>query len=313
MPSISVAVSCPGSSARSAMQTLAPSSAKLRAVSRPMPPAPPVTTATFPCRRPGISVLLRGQVDVLYFGVEVEGVRAELASDAGLLEATEGCGDPYGRVGVDGDHTRLHATGYAQGAGAVLGPDRTREAVLCVVGLPYGVFFVLERYDGDDGTEDLFSGHLIVVRDRGENDRRIPEPGAFRCLAPDRHGRVLGDVCGDLLAVVGGDQRSHLRLLVEGVPDPKTLHHGLHEREELVEGAFLDQDARAGAAVLPGITEHGDGRRGGRFLQVCVGEDHVRGLAAQFQGDALYGARGPGHDALADLCGTREGDLRNVR
>ena len=43
-----------------------------------------------PSRRPGISVLLRGQVDVLYLGVVVEGVRAELASDAGLLEAAEG-------------------------------------------------------------------------------------------------------------------------------------------------------------------------------------------------------------------------------
>src|SRR5918997_887281 len=124
MPSISKAVSCPGSSARSAMQTRAPSSAKRRAVSRPMPPAPPVTTATFPSRRPGISVL-RGQVNVLYLRVVVEGVRAELASDAGLLEAAEGGGDPDRGVGVYGDHTRLHAPRYAQGLGAVLGPDRT--------------------------------------------------------------------------------------------------------------------------------------------------------------------------------------------
>src|SRR5215208_3781777 len=313
MPSTSEAVSFPGSSARSATHTRAPSSAKRRTVSRPMPPAPPVTTATFPSRRPGISVLLRGQVDVLYLRIVVEGVRTELASDAGLLEAAEGGGDPYRRVGVDGDHTCLHATGYAQGAGAVLGPDRTREAVLCVVGLPYGVFFVLERYDGDDGTEDLFSCHLIVVRDRGENDRRIPEPGALRRLAPDRHGRVFGDVCGDSLAVVGGDQRSHLRLLVKRVPDPETLYHGLHEREELVEGAFLDQDARASAAILPGVTEDGDGRRSGGLLQVGVGEDHVRGLAAQLQGDALYGACGSCHNTLADLRRTSEGDLGDVR
>src|SRR5215208_2245872 len=194
MPSISEAVSCPGSSARSATQTLAPSSAKRRAVSRPMPPAPPVTTATFPCRRPGISGLLRGQIDVLYLRVVVEGVRAELSSDAGLLEAAERGGYADGGVGVYGDHSCLHAPRHTHGACAVLGPDRTREAVLCVVGLPYGVFFILERDHGDDGAEDLFSGHLIVVRDRGENDRRIPEPGTFRCLAPDRHGRVLGDV-----------------------------------------------------------------------------------------------------------------------
>src|SRR5215210_4310448 len=125
MPSTSEAVSFPSSSARSATHTRAPSSAKRWAVSRPMPPAPPVTTATFPSRRLGISVLLSGQVDVLYLRVVVEGVRAELASDAGLLEAAEGGGDPDGGVGVDGDHARLHALRHTHGAGAVLGPDRT--------------------------------------------------------------------------------------------------------------------------------------------------------------------------------------------
>src|SRR5215217_546366 len=105
------------------MQILASSSAKRRAVSRPMPPAPPVMTATFSSRRPGISVLLRAlrpwlgralsalrrDVDVLYLRIVIEGVRSELASDAGLLEAAEGCADPDGGVGVYGDHTRLHA------------------------------------------------------------------------------------------------------------------------------------------------------------------------------------------------------------
>src|ERR671913_2406904 len=313
MPSTSEAVSCPGSSARSATHTRAPSSAKRRAVSRPMPPPPPVTTATFPPRRPGISVLLRGQVYVLYLRVVVEGVRAELASDSRLLEAAEGCADPDRGIGVYGDHSRLHATGDTQGAGAVLGPDRTREAVDGVIGLTDSVFFVLERNHRYHRAEDLFPCRLIVVRDRGENYGWVPEPGTFRRPAPDRHRRVFGDVGGDFLAVVGGDQRPHLRRLVERVPDPETLYHGLHEREELVEGSFLDQDARAGAAILPGVTEDGDGRRSGGLLQVGIGEDNVRGLAPQLQGDALYGACGPRHDALADLRGTREGDLGYVR
>src|SRR5215210_7765912 len=182
------------------MQILASSSAKRRAVSRPMPPTPPVMTATFPSRRPGISVLLRGQVDVLYLGVVVEGVRAELASDAGVLEAAEGGADPDGGVGVYGDHARLHTPRHAQGAGAVLGPDRAREAVDGVVGLPDGVFFVIEGDHRDDGAEDLLPGRLIVVGDRGQNGGRVPEPGALRCLAPECHRRILGDVGGDLLA-----------------------------------------------------------------------------------------------------------------
>src|SRR5918995_3919711 len=135
MPSTSDAVSLPGSSARSATHTLAPSSAKRRAVSRPMPLAAPVMTATLPSRRPGISGLLRGDVDVLHLGVVVESVRAELAPDAGLLHPAEGCGDADGGVGVYGDDARLHAPGDAQGAGAVLSPDRAREAVDRVVRL----------------------------------------------------------------------------------------------------------------------------------------------------------------------------------
>src|SRR5918995_6713185 len=311
MPSISEVVSCPGSSARSATHTRAPSSAKRRAVSRPMPLAAPVITATLPSRR--TLVLLCGQVDVLYFGVVVEGVRAEFAPYAGLLETAEGGADPDGGVGVYGDHTCLHATGDPQRSGAVLGPDRAREAVLGVVGLTNSIIFVLEGDHRYHRAEDLLPGRLVVVRDRGENYGWVPEPGAFRRLAPDRHGRVFGDVGGDLLAVVGGDQGPHLRRLVERVPDAHPRDGRLHEREELVEDVFLDQDARAGATVLPSITEDGDGCRSGGLLQVGVGEDHVRGLAAQFQGDALYGACGPCHDPLADLRRTREGDLGNVR
>src|SRR5215216_3622919 len=313
MPSISEATSCPGSSARSATHRLAPSSAKRQAVSRPMPPAAPVTTATFPARRPGISVVLRGQVDVLYFGVVVERVRAQLASDTGLLHPAEGGGDPDGSVGVDRDHPRLDMAGYAEGAGAVLSPNRSREAIVGVVGEPYGVLLVFERNHHHDGAEDLLGRRPVCVAYRGQNGRRVPESGAFRCLAPDRHGRVIGNVGGDSFAVVGGDQGSHLRRLVERVPDAHPRDGRLYEREELVEDALLDEDARAGAAILPCIPEDGDGRRSGGLLQVGVGEDHVRGLATQLEGDALYGTGGPGHDPLADLRGAREGDLGNVR
>src|SRR5215212_8037641 len=203
---------------------------KRRAVSRPMPPAAPVMTATFPLRRPAISVLLRGEVDVLYLGVIVERVRAELASDAGLLHPPKGGGDPDGGVGVDRDHPRLDAAGYTQGAGTVLGPDRTREAVDGVVGEPHGVILVLERDHRHDRTEDLLGRRPVFIVHRREDDGRIPEPGTLGRLAPDRHGRVLGDVGGDLLTVLGGDQGSHLRSLVERVPYSHPRDGRLHER-----------------------------------------------------------------------------------
>ena len=49
-PAISSAVSCPASAAMSETATLAPASAKATAIARPIPPAPPVTSATFPVK-----------------------------------------------------------------------------------------------------------------------------------------------------------------------------------------------------------------------------------------------------------------------
>src|SRR5215212_10676337 len=101
-----------------------------------MPLAAPVMTATFPSSRPGISPLLRRQVDVLHVGVVVEGVRAQLAPDPGLLHPPEGRLDADRGVGVDGDNTGLYQAGDAQRAGAARGPDRAREAVDRVVRQP---------------------------------------------------------------------------------------------------------------------------------------------------------------------------------
>src|SRR5215212_11358594 len=313
MPSISLAVSSPGSSARSTTQTRAPSSAKRFAVSRPMPLAPPVMTATFPSRRPGMSALLRGDVDVLYLGVVVEGVRTELASDAGLLHPAEGCGDTDRGVGVYGDDTRLHTPGYAHGAGAVLRPDRAREAVDRVVRLAYRILLIIEGDHRYDGAEDLLPRRPVLVGERRENCRRIPEATPLRGGAPYRHGGVLGDVGRDGLFVLGGDERAHVGRLVEWVADAEALDRRLHEGEEVVEDAPLNEDARAGATVLPGVAEDGDGRARGSLLQVGVGKDDVRGLAAEFEGDPLYGAGGALGDLLPHLGRAGEGYLRNVR
>src|SRR6185369_11777770 len=57
----SAAVASPFSGSTSATQTLAPSSEKRIAASRPMPPAEPVMTATFPSRRPMRCASLAGK------------------------------------------------------------------------------------------------------------------------------------------------------------------------------------------------------------------------------------------------------------
>src|SRR5918993_812328 len=211
MPSTSRAISLPGSSARSTTQTFAPSSAKRLAVSRPMPPAPPVTTATFPSRRPGMLVLLRGHEDVLYLGVIVESVRAELAPHARLLHPAKRCCDPDGGVGVYGQYAGLDAAGGAHGSGDVLRPERAGETVDRVVGEANGVLFVLEGDHGHNGAEDLLLRRPVPVVHGRQDGWRIPKPGAFGRCAPDRHGRVIGDVGGHLLTAIGAEAAAFSR------------------------------------------------------------------------------------------------------
>ena len=85
-----------------------------------------------------------------------------------------------------------------------------------------------------------------------------------------------------------------------------------HRREEVFEGAALDEDPRARAAVLAGVAEDRHRRRRGGRLDVGVGEDDVGRLAAQLQRHPLDRLRGAGGDPAADLGRAGEGDLGDV-
>ena len=82
----------------------------------------------------------------------------------------------------------------------------------------------------DHRTEDLLFRRPIVVRDRSQNRRRKPEAIAFGSPALYRDRRVIGDVGGDFLSLVGGDQGSHVHALVERISDPEAFYRRLHER-----------------------------------------------------------------------------------
>ena len=66
------------------------------------------------------------------------------------------------------------------------------------------------------------------------------------------------------------------------------------------------------AAVLAGVREDRERRRLGRRVEVRVGEDDVRGLAAELERDPLDRLRGPGRDRAPDLGRAGEGDLGDV-
>ena len=83
--------------------------------------------------------------------------------------------------------------------------------------------------------------------------------------------------------------------------------------DHLVEDRAMDIKPRAGAAALAVIEENRLGRAGNGVLQIGVGEDDVRALAAQLQRD-LAESFGRGlHDQLADFRRAGEGDLIDAR
>jgi hypothetical protein len=112
--------------------------------------------------------------------------------------------------------------------------------------------------------------------------------------------------------VGGRDERAHLRGLVRRVADLDSARRLDEQLEEAVVGRALDQDARACAAVLAGVVEHGvRGGRGG-LLEIRVREDDVGGLPAELERDALDRRGGALHHAAADLGRAREADLGDV-
>ena len=80
--------------------------------------------------------------------------------------------------------------------------------------------------------------------------RSFGRPPPVASVAPG--GDALGDVALDAIALPFGDQRSHLRLRVEGVADPH-LGEGSGERlDQLVVTVLADDDPRQRRADLPG-------------------------------------------------------------
>src|SRR5438067_12768048 len=222
-----------------------------------------------------------GHEHVLELRVVLERVRAELASHSRLLEPAERRRDAHGRVRVDRDRPGLERPGDPERPRPVRRPDRPREAVDGVVRDADRVGLVVEGDDRGDGAEDLLARGAVVVRDGAEDDRREPEAATLRSLAADRDRRLVVEVGGDLLALLGRDQRAHLRRLVERVADAKLPHRAFEQLQEPLDSGALDEDARPGAAVLARVPEDGE-RRGCRGpLEVRVREDDIRRLATE--------------------------------
>jgi len=169
------------------------------------------------------------KVDDVRVAVGLDAVGAPLATDTGLLVATEdGLGSGL-LEGVDEDGAGFEAAGDALGVLDVLAPNTGTETGVGVVGALDDLLLVGPRLGGHDGAEGLFGDDAAVVRRVVDNSRLDKEALLGR-------GGVLAN--SELVAVLLGVREELLDLLV--------LHLVLNGAEE---------GAGVGAADLDGLGE----------------------------------------------------------
>ena len=111
--------------------------------------------------------------------------------------------------------------------------------------------------------------------------------------------------------MAGVDERPDVRLGVERVSDAQATGRLGEPGHDLVVHRGLDQEARAGLAALAGRVVDRPDRGGDRLVEVRVGEDDARALAAQLQRDPLDRVGAQAHDLAAGRRRAGERDLLN--
>ncbi len=116
----------------------------------------------------------------------------------------------------------------------------------------------------------------------------------------------------DLLPLCLRDERTRLGHIIAGSAEFDALGTCDDRGDELIVQRFLDDDAGTCRADLAGVEERAVERVIDSNLEVGIGEDDVRVLAAEFQGRALDGLRRIAGDDLAGGQATGEGDHVDV-
>nr|ART40488.1 K624 [uncultured bacterium] len=251
-------------------------------------------------------------------------MHAALAADAGVLHAAEGRAQVAQEPGVDPHDAGLELRRHAVRAGQVRAPDRRRQAVIGVVGQFQHLFFGVERRHRHHRAEDFLALGLAIAaqtHDHGRLQERAlgqMRRQAVRTLAAGQEGGAigLGRVQEALHArqVLARDQRAQRGGRIGRIAH---LHRAADALDQLVQKRLVQRalhvDARTAQAHLALI---GEGRAHGRFdtgVEVCVGKDQVRVLAAQLEGQLLQAAGRRAHDDLPGGGLAGEGDAVHVR
>ena len=147
----------------------------------------------------------------------------------------------------------------------------------------------------------------------GKDSRAVIESDAFSdaFAAKQQFGAVgfAGLDVGMHLGRVGlRDHRADFGAFVERIAKGDFAGNVEQTIQQCVADAFLDQQPAAGNAALAGIVVDAIGDAVGGSLQIGIGENDLRTLAAQFEPDALDAAGGDLAKLRADAHRAGEGD-----
>ena len=276
--------------------------------------------------RRSISAGLRGPADRdgLRAGVEVHALGAVdvgVAQQRLLPAAERVVGHRGGDGHVDAHHAGLDVQLEAPRVAAVIGEDGRAVAELTGVDQLDGLRVVGGLDDAQHRPEDLLLVDGGIERDLGDDRGTDPEAVLvavdLQSAAVEDHLRaaLLGviDEPDDAVAVLGGDDGTHLDALVEPVADLDLRAIGGDELGQLFPDATDRDDDGQRHAALTGRTE---GRRGdvlGSELQVRVGQDDGVVVCAAESLDALAVGDAGVLDDVRHRGGADEGDRVDAR
>src|SRR5579859_3968804 len=286
---ISVATLSASSERISATRTFAPNSAKCLAIPSPNPPPDPVTIAVRPLSFmvPFVCALDATHTEVLDFDKLLDTVLRAFAPDAGLLDAAKGGHLAGDEPLIDSDDAIFQSLGHAPDAPGVARVEVGGQAELGVVAHRDDFLLGGEAGQRSDGAERL----LVHQPGPGwhiEKDGGLEEsPSESVAFATHRNfgsmSNSVGDVVFDLVHgclvdegpdagagafSVAHDQRSDCLLQLGG--------------ERIVDAVF-HEDAIGTYAGLPAVAELGDHDAGNSAVEIGIGEDNERRIAAEFE------------------------------
>ena len=188
---------------------------------------------------------------------------------------------------VDVDLARLDVVGHLHGGTVVLGEYHRSKAKLVVVGQLQGFIHIGVGQHRQYRAEDLLLDDFHVLAAVGQQGRWVEVSGARGNLAAGRQGGAVVDGSLDhLVDVEAGvlvDQGPHVVRVLGTIAEAAGFHVGLEQGDEGLGNGLVHVDPFDGGAQLAAVGGLGGHDLAGGLLEVGVGFDDGRRLAAQLQ------------------------------